>query len=195
MTEKHDRSTEPEAGTEAGSKGGCGCLLSVVVAIGIGIVVFAGGGDDESPKPNAPAPRESAQPDLSARQRLDDALSELDARVSGETPGTSIAVTAQTPEGGLDGASTGDLNRQAARIFRAIHGTAGYRRASVVEFQGGLVDSRTGEDIPDARTGLYRLSREEAAAIIWSDEERVVFNIDWTLYREFAHPALKQDDD
>ena len=37
------------------------------------------------------------------------------------------------------------------------------------------------------------MSRADAKAINWSDESEVQF-IDWSNFRVFAHPALKQDD-
>lgn len=144
-----------------------------------------------APAPPPPPPPPPAPPP-SPRARLDDALSSLDAKVIGSSP-SSIAIRAQTPEGGFGGTSTGDLNAQAGKIFEAIYGTAGYHRDAAIDFKGGLVSAKTGEDLPDARTGLYRMSRADAAEIDWADSDRLLV-IRWSLFREFAHPALKQDE-
>lgn len=45
---------------------------------------------------------------------------------------------------------------------------------------------------PEA-SNATRMSRADAAAIKWSDEDRLML-IDWASYRDFAHPALKQDE-
>ena len=37
------------------------------------------------------------------------------------------------------------------------------------------------------------MTKAEADEIDWSDKDAVQFNIDWSNYRVFAHPALKQD--
>jgi hypothetical protein len=66
-------------------------------------------------------------------------------------------------------------------------------RRVVLTFRGGLVDSRTGEELPNAPTGRYAIEQAEAKRIDWSDEDAIEFGIDWSLYRTFTHPALKQD--
>ena len=70
---------------------------------------------------------------------------------------------------------------------------AGYTRASSIVFRGGLYDTRTGNDKPNGTTGIYRMSRPQAAAIRWRDKDRLLY-IEWNNYRDFAHPALKQDE-
>lgn len=145
--------------------------------------------------PRIAAARKKAKAAAEARMSSRDKLeAKLPDGAQVEVESAEVAVTAQTPEGGLDGASTGDLNREAAEIFHAIHGTAGYNRDSVVVFEGGLVDSKTGDELPDVNTGIYAMSRADAAAIDWSDEDKWRYTIDWTQYREFAHAALKKDD-
>jgi hypothetical protein len=52
------------------------------------------------------------------------------------------------------------------------------------------VDSRTGEDLPDANTGIYTMPAGLAGQIDWSDEDGLL-NIDWSNYRDFCHPALE----
>ena len=56
-----------------------------------------------------------------------------------------------------------------------------------------LVDTETGKDLPNANTGIYTMSRGEARRIDWSNDDAINYTIDWSLYRDFAHPALKQD--
>lgn len=175
-----------------------GGLVALVV-----VAVIAGGGSDDpgstSPPPVAretpPAPvppPPPPPPPQSPRQKLEDALASLDAKIESASA-REISIEAKTPEGGLEGASTGDLNRAASEIFKAIYGEAGYRRASVVVFKGGLVDTKTGADLPHAETGIYNMSRADAAAIQWSDDDRLLV-IEWKNFRVFAHPALKQDE-
>jgi hypothetical protein len=97
----------------------------------------------------------------------------------------------KTPEGGFDGASVNDLNKAAGAAFAAAYGRAGYARAVTVVFQGGLVDTTTGKDLPDVNTGIFSMSASHAREIDWSDEDALL-NIDWANFRDFAHPALKQ---
>ena len=162
------------------------------------IVTIAGGSSDEQASTPPPPPaREPAQPPpqaapLSPREKLEDTLARLDAKIE-STSGREISIEAKTPQGGFDGASTGDLNRKAGQIFKAIHGDAAYRRASGIVFKGGLVDTRTGRNLPDVNTGIYEMSRADAAAVDWADEDRL-FAIDWKNFRVFAHRALKQDE-
>ena len=96
-------------------------------------------------------------------------------------------MTIETPEGGAEGASVNDLDGSAAAAFEAVYVDAGWRGDATVQFTGGLVDTSTGRDLPNARTGLYRLTAKQAQRINWDDAEL----IDWSIYRVFAHPALK----
>ena len=105
--------------------------------------------------------------------------------------GTEAQVTVATPEGGLEGASCGDLDEGAEAVLATIY-DAGWQGGAVTVFKGGLVDSSTGEELPDANTGIYTMPAERASRINWSDED-VRLNIDWSLYRDYCHPALKQD--
>lgn len=139
-----------------------------------------------------PAPLSTRPPRITPRDRLDAALRTLDANVQSVTS-DKIVIAADTPSGGFEGASTGDLNMEAGQIFAAIYGRAGYGRSSVIVFSGGLINTKTGNDKPDSRTGIYRMSSQEAGAIRWLDEDRLL-NIAWQNYREFAHPALKVDE-
>ncbi len=98
-----------------------------------------------------------------------------------------VNITLETPQGGFEGASVDDLDGSAAAAFEAIYGDADWHRGATVKFTGGLVNSRTGQDLPDAETGLYRLTAKEARQIDWDNASAV----DWSYYRLFAHPALK----
>lgn len=184
-----------------------GTFLAVLV-----IATIVGGGEDDetasSPTPATPAqttttgaparadtgratPPPPPPTPLTAREKLGSALGALDAEVTGTAD--AVVVTAATPTGGFDGASTGDLNRAVAPIFKAIYGEAGYHREAIVVFRGGLVDSNTGEDLPDAKTAQYRMTRTDGDRIDWSDEDRLL-NVRWQNFREFAHPAIKDDE-
>jgi hypothetical protein len=149
----------------------------------------------EQPKP---PPRPKPKP-KKPKQRVKDALNEeIDAGgYAGELDvkdffvGTrEVNVTVETPEGGFQGASCNDLNDGARAVFRRIYGDADWKHDSVVVFEGSLVSKETGKDLPDAKTGIFTLRGGQARRIDWSDEE-AISNIDWSLYRDFCHPALK----
>lgn len=137
------------------------------------------------PPPTATAPATPVA-QATARQKLEKALPD-GAEVTGAAD--FVVVFAKTPEGGLNGPSTADLDRAAAGIFKAIHHEAGYSRPSRVVFRGGLVDSRTGKD-SDALTGRYSMSAEDAQQVDWTVDD-IEFRINWELFRDFAHPALR----
>ncbi len=175
------------------------------VGIVIGAIVVLGllfGEDEKKPSGAAPAatskvaaapattpaattaaaePKPPPPPPPSARSKLRAALGEVDAKAT--VSPDRIAVDAKTPDGGFEGASTGDLNRRAGKIFAAIH-EAGFTRSTLIKFKG--------KDLPDAVTGTFKMSRDEAKEIAWDDEDALAA-IDWSNYRLFAHPALKQD--
>ena len=100
-------------------------------------------------------------------------------------------VLVKTPEGGLQGASCGDLNDGARAVFNTIY-DAGWRGGAALAFQGGLVSTQTGEDLSDVNTGIFTMPARAARQINWSNEDAVNYNIDWSIYRDFCHPALKQ---
>ena len=104
--------------------------------------------------------------------------------------GAEVLVTAQTPEGGLEGASCGDLDDGAQAIFETIYNDAGWKRGAGLFYEGGLVDSTTGEELPERITGTYTMPAGQARRIEWSDED-VLLNIDWSNYRDFCHAALQ----
>jgi hypothetical protein len=53
------------------------------------------------------------------------------------------------------------------------------------------VDSSTGQELPDANTGIYTMPAAKAQQIEWADEN-VLLNINWSLYRDYCHQALKK---
>lgn len=163
---------------------------------------------DDSPKAvasdesQAEAPEEAPAVEPvkpSYKQRVKDALKNADGPV--EDPeiidvefGDELTVTTKTPKGGIEGASTKDLDRMAGAIFAAVYGNGGFKKTgTVVVFEGGLVSTKTGQDLPDVNTGIYVIKKSEARDIDWSDEDAIDYTIDWSLYREFAHTALKQE--
>lgn len=172
-------------------------FLGIIVA---GILA-AGSGEDSSDSGSSSNATSTEQPKKAKPDRPTTADGRLRQALSGQNikvldiSDNEVAVTFRTPEGGLDGASTGDLNDQAAETFHAIYGKAGFSRKSVVVFQGGLVDSETGKNLPEVNTGIFSMSKAKAAQIDWADEDVWRYTIDWTLYRDFVHPALKKDDD
>jgi hypothetical protein len=111
---------------------------------------------------------------------------------TGDSAGTgALDIYLRTPEGGFSGASVDDLDTGAAAAFAAAYGKAKYHKAVGVIFRGGLVNSTTGKDLPKANTGIYLMTGGQAEQIDWSNDEALM-NIDWSNYRVFAHPALKQ---
>ena len=80
-----------------------------------------------------------------------------------------------------------DLDGSAAAAFEAIYTMRTGERCH------GDVHRRTrrlpyGRDLPNAKPGLYRLTAREARQINW---DNAASDIDWSFYRLFAHPALK----
>jgi hypothetical protein len=104
--------------------------------------------------------------------------------------GAEAQVTAKTPEGGLQGASCGDLNDGAKAIFKKIYTDGGWTGPAVIVYKGGLVSTTTGEDLPDVNTGIFTMPAGQAQQINWSSDDTLL-NIDWSNYRDFCHPALK----
>jgi hypothetical protein len=129
------------------------------------------------------------------REALGDSVSSDDA--VGDSEVRSVKVTGQlveiilsTPEGGFEGASTDDTDALTSAALAKVYGDADWRGAASVEFRGGLVDSATGRPLPNAPTVSYRVNRNAARRIDWSDEE-ALYNIDWSIYRGLCQPAIK----
>ncbi len=99
-------------------------------------------------------------------------------------------VTAETPKGGLQGASCADLDEAAGAIFEKIYHGTGWKGNAVIEFYGGLVSKATGKELPNEMTGNFAVDPGQAKQIDWSDDDALA-NIDWSVYRGFCHPALQ----
>jgi hypothetical protein len=61
----------------------------------------------------------------------------------------------------------------------------------VLVYKGGLVSKSTGKELPDVNTGIFTMPTGQAKQIDWSDDD-ALDNIDWSIYRDFCHPALQQ---
>jgi hypothetical protein len=106
--------------------------------------------------------------------------------------GREVLVYLKTPEGGLQGASCGDLDDGARAVFKKIYGDAGWPKGAALVYQGGLVSTKTGEELPDVNTGIFTMHASDANQISWSNDDALNYNIDWSNYRDFCHPAMKQ---
>lgn len=106
--------------------------------------------------------------------------------------GKDLKVDVETPEGGFDGPSIRDIDEQAGAIFRAVYLDTAHRGPTAINFSGGLVDTKTGAEMPNANTGSYEISGRDAKRVNWEDEDLIRYTIDWGLYRLYASPALKQ---
>jgi hypothetical protein len=104
--------------------------------------------------------------------------------------GGEAQVIAKTPEGGFQGVSCGDLNDGAQAIFKTIYTDGGWNGGAMVAYQGGLVSTATGQELPTANTGIFTMPARRAQQIDWSDDDALL-NIDWSLYRDYCHPALQ----
>jgi hypothetical protein len=82
------------------------------------------------------------------------------------------------------------LDDGAQAVFETIYNDAGWKGGAVVVYQGGLVDTSTGKELPDENTGIFTMPAGKATQIDWSDEDALL-NIDWSIYRDFCHPALQ----
>jgi hypothetical protein len=156
-----------------------------------------------TPKPNTsqskkpkPEPADSAP---TAEQRIRDALGDSvsSGLAVGDSEVRSVHITGQlvdvdltTPEGGFEGPSTDDTDALASAALAKVYEEGEWRGASFVEFRGGLVNSATGRPLPDAPTVSYRVEKNAARQIDWSDEE-ALYNIDWSIYRALCYPAIK----
>ncbi len=99
-------------------------------------------------------------------------------------------ITATTPEGGLQGVSCGDLDDGAKAIFTKIYDDAGWKKGAAIVYKGGLVNKATGKEAPDVNTGIFTILAGPANHIDWSDDD-ALSNIDWSIFRDFCHPALQ----
>ena len=103
---------------------------------------------------------------------------------------SEVRVTAETPKGGFSGPSCGDLDKGAQAIFKEIYDDTGWKKGAHINYEGGLVDSSTGKDMPHADTGSFTMPAAQVKEIDWSNDD-ALSNIDWSIYRDFCHPALQ----
>lgn len=170
-------------------------VMAAVAAVALLVAIGSSGGDSGDQREHRQSAAAELPPSASPTDRVEAALDHVqgpveDPEISDVSFGpASLTVTAKTPEGGFEGTSTQDLDWQAQAIFGAVYGEADYAKATVIVFRGGLMNSATGESLPNAKTGSYYLDPELAKRIDWANPDR----IDWSLYRTFASPALKQD--
>jgi len=152
----------------------------------------------EAVKSDSPKPAEtSAAPQsvldrvrsaLGSKVHSDVAVGDSDVRTVSRS-GRLLRIVLTTPSGGFQGPSTDDADGLASAAFAKAY-QAGWTGAASVEFEGGLASRATGKDLPNAEAFGYRVDSGEARQIDWSDEE-ALFQIDWSLYRTFCHPAFK----
>jgi hypothetical protein len=103
---------------------------------------------------------------------------------------TTAGVVAETPPGGFNGPSCGDLDAGAQAIFQKIYDGTGWKGAATIDYRGGLVSKATGKPVNDI-TGSFAINPGQARRIDWSSGDQLS-NIDWSIYRTFCHPALQQ---
>lgn len=108
--------------------------------------------------------------------------------------GGKTVIELETPEGGFEGGSSADMNNMVAAVSRRIFTETDLRRPVVIQFSGGLVNAKTGADLPDLVTGVYKISKPETRQVDWDDKNLVMYGIDWSLYRTMLHSAIKKDD-
>lgn len=103
--------------------------------------------------------------------------------------GVKLDVVLTTPEGGIDGPSTGDADGLASATFAKVY-LSGWKGPATVRFLGGLQNSATGKALPNALAFGYRMQPGPARQIDWSNQD-TLYSIDWSHYRWFCHPAFK----
>jgi hypothetical protein len=185
-------------------------IIADVTILGVGGCAALGASEEKAsttpaPEPAAaapapkPAPTPEPAPKLTANERVENAINSTDAggwvgelklqKIGADTDALDIYL--ETPEGGMSGASGDDLDVAAGAAFKAAYGDASYstRKDAAVYFRGGLVDKATGKALPNAETGMYSMTGAQARDIDW-DDETAMENIDWSLYRDFVHPAI-----
>lgn len=146
-----------------------------------------------------PAPPPAPPPPATPKERVRAALgAEVQAGgYAGDLPmndvffeGAEVQVTTETPAGGFDGAKCGDLEDGAQAVFETIYNDGGWNGGAALVYKGGLVSTTTGEELPDVNTGIFTMPAAQAKRINWANED-ALFNIDWTNYRDYCHPALE----
>ena len=148
------------------------------------------GGCEDQPAPES-KPSAERQVKAALGDEISSGLAVGDSEVrSVEVAGPVVNVNLKTPSGGFEGTSTDDTDALASAALAKVFGDAGWRGIARIDFRGGLVDAATGQELPNAPTASYRVGPQAAKQINWSDED-ALYNIDWGIYRELCHPALK----
>lgn len=146
-------------------------------------------GDQPAPPGSKPSATQGILDALSDSVSSDLAVGDSEVR-SAEAVGQTAIITLSTPEGGFEGPSTDDTDALASAALAEVYDDGGWQGSTRVAFRGGLVDSATGREMPNAPTASYSIDRKAARQIDWSDAE-ALNAIDWSIYREFCHPALR----
>jgi zinc ribbon protein len=102
---------------------------------------------------------------------------------------TTVDIVTETPQGGFNGPSCGDLDAGAGAIFQKIFDGTGWKGAAWIDYRGGLVSKATGKPV-NAVTGSFGINPAQAKHIDWSNSDELS-NVDWSIYRHFCHPALR----
>lgn len=171
--------------------------MKLLLAVLVTVALLAGGcgsGDDDSGGAGSDGSEKPAKP-KSITQKLEDAIEDtpnLDVRRIDAGKAT-LEIELKTPEGGFSDVDGGDFDRHAQQTFGAVYGKVKYKgsRETVIVFKGGLVDKATGKEV-DANAAIYTLKRREADKIDWGDgDSDALYNIEWSIYRDFLHPAFR----
>ncbi|HXV58067.1 MAG TPA: hypothetical protein VD704_09375 [Gaiellaceae bacterium] len=171
-----------------------GSLLILTIGSGCAEESSTSGDDgtpaEESGGSSAGTPRERVQEALGDEVEASGYAGTLEVKnVAFENREAQVTLT--TPEGGFEGANCGDMDDGAAAVFETIYNDGGWPRGALVVFQGGLVDTQTGEELPDENAAIYTMPPAQAQQIDWTNEDALL-NIDWSNYRDFCHPAFDQ---
>lgn len=184
-----------------------GKILVAVAGVIVGLVLIGAlagedtttASEETTTSAEAPEAQEAALTASTPKGRVEEAVgSEVEASGWAGTlevqdvsfQGNEAQITLTTPEGGFSGASCGDLNDGAEAVFVKVYDDAGWTGGAVIVFKGGLVDTSTGQPVPDVNTGIFTMPAAKASQIDWGNED-VLLNIDWDNYRDFCHPALQ----
>jgi len=157
----------------------------IAVASLAAFIALAGCGESTTSAPESPSASTSpgkpkpTKP-RSQNEKLRDALKRAEPAGAGQVKvrkinfGKALAIHLRTPEGGFDGPSDRDLDNSVAATLKAVYGEAKYpaTKETVVVFEGGLVDTTTGKELPDANTAIYTIKGSQAKEIGGSEGDR-----------------------
>ena len=83
-----------------------------------------------------------------------------------------------------------DLNDGAQAVFETIYNDAGWKGGALLVYQGGLVDTSTGEELPDKNAGSPPCLPVRQDRSLGPTRKRSLI-IDWSNYRDYCHQALE----